>query len=72
MSSSMNAIITESYSEPSGYQIARIPSPVISDPSELIIQVNAASVNPIDVKKAAGVLKAALKDEYVRPIILCR
>lgn len=41
-----------------------VPRPTIEKPDELIIKVQGASVNPVDVKKANGVLKMALKDEY--------
>lgn len=51
-----------SYSPPSGYQVSDLPVPEISDPKDVLIKVHAASINPIDVKKASGMLKMALKD----------
>jgi NADPH:quinone reductase-like Zn-dependent oxidoreductase len=60
----MLAVVAPSYSDPSNYQLSNVPKPVISDPTEILIQVHAASVNPIDVKLASGIFKFALKDEY--------
>ncbi|KAJ5472612.1 hypothetical protein N7530_006613 [Penicillium desertorum] len=53
-----------SYSKPSGYQVSDLPKPELSDPKDVIIKVHAASINPIDVKKADGMLKLALKDTF--------
>ena len=58
-----------SYSKPSGYQVSELAKPELSDPKDVIIKVHAASINPIDVKKADGMLKLALKDSYVIPYI---
>lgn len=51
-----------SYTQPSGYQLSELPKPELSDAEDVIVQVYAASINPIDVKKADGQLKLALKD----------
>lgn len=59
-----------SYSKPSGYQVSELPKPELSDPKDVVIKVHAASINPIDVKKADGMLKLALKDTYVSPCTL--
>jgi NADPH:quinone reductase-like Zn-dependent oxidoreductase len=56
-----------SYSDPSGYILSDLPKPEITDSKDVVIKVHAASVNPVDVKKADGVLKMALKDTLVRP-----
>ncbi|KGO71314.1 Alcohol dehydrogenase superfamily, zinc-type [Penicillium italicum] len=53
-----------SYSKPSGYQLSELAKPEISDPKDVIIKVHAASINPIDVKKADGMLKLAVKDTF--------
>ncbi|KAJ5510697.1 Polyketide synthase enoylreductase [Penicillium expansum] len=53
-----------SYSQPSGYQLSELPKPDIIDPKDVIIKVHAASINPIDVKKAGGMLKLAVKDTF--------
>ncbi|KAF7590655.1 hypothetical protein BBP40_002546 [Aspergillus hancockii] len=60
----MLSLNTPAYSKPSGYILSELPKPGISDPKDVIIRVHAASVNPIDVKKADGVLKLALKDDF--------
>ncbi|KAL5337467.1 chaperonin 10-like protein [Aspergillus crustosus] len=52
------------YSRPSGYQLSDLPKPVLQDSHDVIIKVHAASINPIDVKKASGVLKMMVKDEF--------
>lgn len=59
-----------SYSKPSGYQVSELAKPELSDPKDVIIKVHAASINPIDVKKADGMLKLAMKDSYVIPYTL--
>lgn len=59
----MRSLNTTSYSAPSGYQVSDLPAPKISDPRDVLIKVHAASINPIDVKKASGMLKMALNDE---------
>ncbi|KAJ5520455.1 hypothetical protein N7463_000908 [Penicillium fimorum] len=53
-----------SYSKPSGYQLSELAKPELRDPKDVIIKVHAASINPIDVKKAEGMLKLALKDSF--------
>ncbi|CAP86014.1 hypothetical protein E8E15_007368 [Penicillium rubens] len=53
-----------SYSKPSGYQVSELPKPELSDPKDVVIKVHAASINPIDVKKADGMLKLAAKDTF--------
>jgi NADPH:quinone reductase-like Zn-dependent oxidoreductase len=39
----------------------------LKNPDELLIKVHAASINPVDVKLAAGLFKLVLTDEYVLP-----
>ncbi|KAJ5279367.1 hypothetical protein N7478_004739 [Penicillium angulare] len=53
-----------SYSKPSGYQLSELPKPEISSANEVIVKVHAASINPIDVKRASGDLKAVVKDSF--------
>ncbi len=60
----MFCITAPSYTDPSKYELSRLPVPAISEPTDARIEVYAASINPIDVKKASGALKLALKDEY--------
>ncbi|KAF9890450.1 hypothetical protein FE257_005855 [Aspergillus nanangensis] len=54
-----------SYAKPSDYQLLEFPRPEIKDPQDVLIQVHAASVNPVDLKKAEGVFKVALKDSQI-------
>jgi NADPH:quinone reductase-like Zn-dependent oxidoreductase len=61
-SSEMLSITVPSFSKPSGYQLTQSPKPVISAESDVVIKVHAASINPIDVKKADGVMKMILKE----------
>lgn len=67
MASEMQCITTPFYSDPSAYQLSTLPRPVVSEARDVVIKVHAASINPIDVKKAAGILKLAMKDEYAEP-----
>ncbi|CAG7970014.1 unnamed protein product [Penicillium olsonii] len=63
----MLSLNTPTYSDPSGYQLSDLPKPELNDPKDVIIKVYAASINPIDVKKADGMLKMAVKDnEFVK------
>lgn len=65
MASDMLSINITSFADPSKYVLSSLPRPVVSEPTDVIIQVYAASVNPIDVKKASGVFKAGLPEEYL-------
>lgn len=58
----MLSITTPTYSDPSKYELTDIPQPTITDPLDVIIKVHAASINPIDVKKASGALKLAIPE----------
>ncbi|OQE09613.1 hypothetical protein PENVUL_c006G06670 [Penicillium vulpinum] len=60
----MLALNITSYSNPSGYQLSELAKPELSDSKDVIIKVHAASINPIDVKRANGMLKLALKDSF--------
>ncbi|KAL2820281.1 chaperonin 10-like protein [Aspergillus granulosus] len=60
----MLSLNTPTYSPPSGYQVSELPKPVLEDSNDVIIKVHAASINPIDVKKASGILKKGFKDEF--------
>ncbi|KAJ5656424.1 hypothetical protein N7507_008374 [Penicillium longicatenatum] len=53
-----------SYSKPSGYQLSELPTPKLSTDTDVLIKVHAASINPIDVKRAGGALKQAVKDSF--------
>lgn len=59
----MLSITTPVYSDPSRFELATVPRPIVSRPNDVVIKVHAASVNPVDVKLASGMLKFAVKDE---------
>lgn len=61
----MLAITAPSYTDPSGYELTEVPSPTLSSPDDVLVQVYAASVNPVDVKLVSGVFKVALPETYV-------
>ena len=65
MTSTMLCVTAPRYTDPSNYELSNLPLPEVTDSKDVVIQVHAASVNPIDVKKASGLLKAALKDKYI-------
>ncbi|KAK5994235.1 Reticulon-4-interacting protein 1 [Cladobotryum mycophilum] len=60
----MLSLYVPSYSTPAGYQLGELPRPIPTHPKDVLIKVHATSINPIDVKKAAGKAKLALKDEF--------
>ncbi|KAJ5864482.1 uncharacterized protein N7529_006398 [Penicillium soppii] len=60
----MLSLNVATYSSPSGYQLTELAKPELIDPKDVIIKVHAASINPIDVKKADGILKLAIKDSF--------
>ncbi|KAK2603289.1 hypothetical protein N8I77_009755 [Diaporthe amygdali] len=60
----MLAITAPSYVDPSGYQLSTLARPVVSDRTDVLFRVRAASINPVDVKKAAGAFKLAVKDSF--------
>jgi NADPH:quinone reductase-like Zn-dependent oxidoreductase len=60
--STMLAVIAPKFTKPTGYQVTQVPRPTVTEPDDVVIQVRAASVNPIDVKNAAGHLKLAIPE----------
>lgn len=61
----MQAITIPKHSKPDAYELTSVPKPAITSPDEILIKVHAASINPVDVKKADGAFKMALTDTYV-------
>ncbi|KAG5973794.1 hypothetical protein E4U55_000269, partial [Claviceps digitariae] len=55
-------ILPTTYSDPSGYQLSSVPRPEVTDPSDVVVRVHASSINPIDVKKASGLMKVLVRD----------
>ncbi|ESZ95429.1 hypothetical protein SBOR_4170 [Sclerotinia borealis F-4128] len=53
----MLALALYKFGKPDTYNIATIPIPKITDQNDVLIKVEAASVNPIDVKMASGFAK---------------
>lgn len=64
----MLAITAPRYTDPSGYELTEIPRPTASGHNDVVFRVHAASINPIDVKLVAGVLKAGLSQMWVAGI----
>lgn len=61
----MLSINIPKHTTPDQYELGEVPSLVVERPTDILIKVQAASINPIDVKKAAGATKAVLKDRLV-------
>ena len=47
---------------PDNYELSDVPVPKIDNPKDILIRTHAASINPIDVKKASGASKLVLTD----------
>lgn len=60
----MLAITSPKYSDPSGYELSEITRPTVTKPDDVVVQVHAASINPVDVKIAAGAFKQLLSEPY--------
>lgn len=64
MAEEMLSVVAQTYTKPSGYELAKVPKPVVTEKTDVVIRVHAASINPIDTKKAAGAMKAVAPDEF--------
>ncbi|VUC26525.1 unnamed protein product, partial [Clonostachys rosea] len=64
MATTMLSIIAPAFTDPSQYELSTVTRPTVTDPTDVLIRVHAASINPVDVKKAAGVFKPAIKEEF--------
>ncbi len=53
----MRSIAIDSYSEPARFKLANVPVPSISSPTDVLIRVHAASINPGDLTLAAGLTR---------------
>jgi NADPH:quinone reductase-like Zn-dependent oxidoreductase len=62
MAAEMLSVTAPTYTDPSRYELSTVPRPTITEKTDVLIRVHAASVNPVDVKKAAGVFKLAVKE----------
>lgn len=64
MTATMLSITAPKYTNPDGYELTKVPKPAVAQPTDVLIRVRAASVNPIDVKKVDGMMKMAIPDKY--------
>ncbi|EGX88787.1 alcohol dehydrogenase, putative [Cordyceps militaris CM01] len=64
MATTMLSITTPKYSKPEGYELTTVAKPAVAQPTDVLIRVRAASINPIDVKKADGLMKMAVQDTF--------
>ncbi|KAF4332058.1 alcohol dehydrogenase [Fusarium beomiforme] len=64
MATQMLSITVPGYTSPSGYELSNVLRPTITEDTEVLIKVHAASINPVDVKKAAGVFKMSIKEQF--------
>ncbi|KAF4969189.1 hypothetical protein FSARC_3565 [Fusarium sarcochroum] len=60
----MLSVTAPTYTDPSRYELSNLPRPTVTGETDVLIQVHAASINPVDVKKADGVFKLAVKEEF--------
>jgi NADPH:quinone reductase-like Zn-dependent oxidoreductase len=58
----MLSIKITNHTTPDHYEISEVPALAVESPNDILIDVHAASINPIDVKKASGVTKMVLQD----------
>lgn len=58
----MLSINIPKHTTPDQYELGEVPALAVEHPTDILIKVHAASINPIDVKKASGATKMVLKD----------
>ncbi len=68
-SAAMVAVVARDFTKPDGYELATVPRPTVMNDDDVVIKVHAASVNPVDVKKAAGAFKAVLAEKYAASVV---
>merc|ERR1712000_331266 len=64
MAATMLAITAPSFTDPSKYELSTVARPIITEQTDVVLRVHAASINPVDVKKAAGVFKQAVQEQF--------
>ncbi|KAJ5766572.1 uncharacterized protein N7511_004188 [Penicillium nucicola] len=64
MATKMLSVTAPTYTDPSKYELSTVLRPSVTDDEDVVIRVYAASVNPVDVKKADGVFKMAMKETF--------
>lgn len=52
----MKSLYLTEYTKPNAFHISSFPKPQINGPHDVLIKVHAASINPIDVKLASGMM----------------
>jgi NADPH:quinone reductase-like Zn-dependent oxidoreductase len=55
MATEMLSVTAPAYTDPSKYELSTVLCPHATEEKDVVIRVHAASVNPVDVKKAGGV-----------------
>ncbi|OQE12843.1 hypothetical protein PENFLA_c061G09408 [Penicillium flavigenum] len=60
----MLSINIPKHTTPDQYELGEVPALAVEQPTDILIKVHAASINPIDVKKASGATKMVLKDSF--------
>lgn len=61
--SEMLAVTAPTYTNPSHYELTTVPRPTITEATDVLMRIYAASINPVDVKKADGAFKLAVKEK---------
>jgi NADPH:quinone reductase-like Zn-dependent oxidoreductase len=61
----MRSLCVFAYTDPSKYEIASIPAPKVTLPNHVLVQVFAASINPVDIAGASGKMKSIVSTSYV-------
>jgi hypothetical protein len=54
----MKSLAISDYCKPDKYAMMTLPVPKVDEPDQLLIKVHAASINPVDVQVASGMVKA--------------
>ncbi|OKL55941.1 hypothetical protein UA08_08620 [Talaromyces atroroseus] len=60
----MNSLAIERYGKPEEYNNLSLPIPRVTAPDDVLIQVQAASINPVDVQLAAGTMKMIWSEQF--------
>jgi len=64
----MRALTMPFHATPDKLEISMLPVPSIASPGDVLIRVHATSINPVDVKRAAGLTK--LLETIKFPLVL--
>ena len=61
---SMRSLAIDSYSEPAKFNHANLPVPSIASPTDVLIRVHAAGINPGDLIMAAGLTRLMFSAKF--------